>query len=120
MRVSACVLLYRVRARRSSSRPSPLALAAAHLAGACLPGPCPLTTQLVVCTAVFTLVAAGGYCLFGSSTNANILINLTPDRWAGSWMGGCVHGGCSTVPCPACRAGTDERQSQHELARQAS
>lgn len=37
---------------------------------------------LVVCTAVFTLVAAGGYCLFGSSTQANILNNLTPQRLA--------------------------------------
>ncbi|PSC67577.1 hypothetical protein C2E20_8765 [Micractinium conductrix] len=33
---------------------------------------------LVVCTCVFTLVAAGGYCLFGSATQANILNNLTP------------------------------------------
>ncbi|KAI7843114.1 hypothetical protein COHA_003285 [Chlorella ohadii] len=37
---------------------------------------------LVVCTAVFTLVAGGGYCLFGSSTNANILNNLTPQGLA--------------------------------------
>lgn len=41
-----------------------------------------LPPQLVVCTAVFTLVAAGGYCLFGSSTQANILNNLTPQRLA--------------------------------------
>lgn len=36
----------------------------------------------MVCTCVFTLVAAGGYCLFGSSTNANILTNLTPQDLA--------------------------------------
>lgn len=35
-----------------------------------------------MCTGVFTLVAAGGYCLFGSSTNANILNNLTPANLA--------------------------------------
>ena len=48
-----------------------------------MPPPCPpLPLQLVVCTFVFTLVAGGGYCLFGSSTNANILNNLTPDNLA--------------------------------------
>lgn len=39
-------------------------------------------TQLVVCTCVFTLVAGGGYALFGSSTQANILNNLTPQHLA--------------------------------------
>lgn len=33
---------------------------------------------LMVCTFVFTLVAGGGYLLFGSSTQANILNNLAP------------------------------------------
>lgn len=37
---------------------------------------------LIVCTLVFTLVAGGGYILFGSSTQANILNNLTPDSLA--------------------------------------
>ncbi|EFN60084.1 hypothetical protein CHLNCDRAFT_133392 [Chlorella variabilis] len=37
---------------------------------------------LIVCTLVFTLVAGGGYILFGSSTLANILNNLTPDSLA--------------------------------------
>jgi hypothetical protein len=32
----------------------------------------------MVCTFVFTLVAGGGYLLFGSSTQANILNNLAP------------------------------------------
>ena len=34
--------------------------------------------SLVLCTAIFALVAASGYVLFGSATNANILTNLTP------------------------------------------
>lgn len=34
---------------------------------------------LAVCTGVFTLVAGGGYMLFGPDTNANILNNLTPE-----------------------------------------
>lgn len=34
---------------------------------------------LTVCTCVFTLVAAGGYMLFGPDTQANILNNLTPE-----------------------------------------
>lgn len=34
---------------------------------------------LLLCTAVFTLVAGGGYVLFGSHTDANILNNLTPE-----------------------------------------
>ena len=41
-----------------------------------------LPLQLIVCTLVFTLVAGGGYILFGSSTQANILNNLTPDSLA--------------------------------------
>lgn len=35
---------------------------------------------LLVCTSVFTLVAAGGYVVFGSHTDANILNNLTPEN----------------------------------------
>lgn len=41
-----------------------------------------INRALVVCTCVFTLVAAGGYCLFGSHTQANILNNLTPEGLA--------------------------------------
>lgn len=54
---------------------------AARLLHRCLtppPSRLPPSAQLLVCTCVFTLVAAGGYCLFGSSTDANILNNLTP------------------------------------------
>lgn len=56
-----------------------VATAAFALVATCAAGrPCGLPRlfpplQLVVCTAVFTLVAGGGYCLFGSATNANIL-----------------------------------------------
>jgi hypothetical protein len=34
---------------------------------------------LAICTAVFTLVAIGGYTLFGSGTKDNVLNNLTPE-----------------------------------------
>lgn len=37
---------------------------------------------LAICTALFTAVAASGVLLFGSSTNANILVNLTPEAVA--------------------------------------
>uniref|UniRef100_A0A1D2A8A4 Amino acid transporter transmembrane domain-containing protein n=2 Tax=Auxenochlorella protothecoides TaxID=3075 RepID=A0A1D2A8A4_AUXPR len=37
---------------------------------------------LAVCTTVFTLVAGGGYMLFGPDTDANILNNLTPEGLA--------------------------------------
>ena len=51
---------------------------------------------------MFTLVAAGGYFLFGSKTQANILNNLTPDNWApiiGAGVGAAVSFGVRLGYC---------------------